>query len=227
MKHFITALALSISALTATAQDIFDNPDNHAHLGVRLSYELACPTDVHYSIANINVLDAGSGFSAGVIYNIPVWKNLFFEPGATLYYNTYSFSNDIISNIGDFDPAFDDLNISGASVRQWGMRLPLIVGYHFDFIPEMRLSFFTGPELTLGFSAKTHLDMGKISGSANAYGSDGFLNRCDVKWRFGVGATFFDHYYAAISGAAGICDVYKDALSMRSNLFDITIGYNF
>ncbi len=225
MKKCITALVLAVSAIGANAQDIFDNPDNHAYFGVRASYELACPTDVERPGSNIKYgqFGNGSGFNVGVIYQLPMYKNLYFEPGANIYYNTYSVSNAGQEELGNFV----GLPLKDASVRKWGVRIPLILGYHFDFISDLRISVFTGPELALGFGGKIHLDMDKMDGSISAFGDDGNFNRCDVKWRFGVGATYKHHYYAAISGAAGICDMYKNEPSMRTNLFNITLGYNF
>lgn len=229
LKTIAAAVLLTAAATTANAQDIFDSPDlNHPYFGVRLSYELSVPTDINYKTTdfgsvNVNGFDAGSGFNLGAVYNIPVWRNLYVEPGVTLYYNTLKINKDYLGTIveGNYD-------FTSASVRQWGLRIPILVGYHFDFIPDLRLSFFTGPELDLGIKSRLHLGVDRFDASASTYGDDGEFNRCDIKWRIGVGATFKDHYYAAISGAPGLCDLAKgSAAKMRKNLFDITLGYNF
>ncbi len=223
MKKILLTLAVIFGCLNAQAYDIFNNKDNHSYFGVRLSYELSAPSDV--TVTNMpdnpkyEYFNPSSGFSAGVIYNMPLWKNLYFEPGLTLYYNTISYKQSLLDN---FSSAND---LESSSIRSFGLRIPILVGYHFDVLPSLQLSLFTGPELTLGFTAKqwdTYKDRSVIT---NAY--DNTANRFDIKWRFGVGAQFLDHYYAAISGAAGMCDQAKGPQSMTVSLFDITLGYNF
>lgn len=231
LRKITSALLLLASASTLFAQDIFNNPDNHSYFGARISYELACPGDVTTSndLTKTAMFGNSSGFSIGGIYNIPVWQNLFFEPGVSLYYNTYSLNRDILS----------DKDIASASVRQWGFRIPLNLGYRFDFTPEVSVSFFTGPELNLSFKGNIHMGIDKYNVTAPAFGKEGYLNRGDIKWRFGVSATLLDRYYIALSGAAGMCNLIRsDFVSinpdgieltqkMHSNLFSLTLGYNF
>lgn len=226
MKKVFITLALAAATVCTQAQDIFDNPDNHAYFGARISYELACPTNISInSYDKKDILNNGSGFAIGGIYNLPLWKNLYFEPGVSIYYNTYSVDKSYVSDelLDDIDRA----NIKGSSVRMWGFRIPLHIGYHFDFTPDISVSVFTGPEIALGLGAHSHTSVDNYTITKGEYGSNGSLNRCDIKWRFGVGATIMNRYYAAISGAPGICDMAKDKPSMHSHLFDITFGYNF
>lgn len=215
-------MAVFFGCLNAHAYDVFDNKDNHPYFGVRLSYELSAPSDVtknNYPNQKYEVFSPSSGFSVGVIYNKPLWKNLYFEPGLTLYYNTVAYSDSYIHEIdGGLLP-------ESASIRSFGFRIPLNVGYHFDVLPSLQISLFTGPELTLGLTAKQWITYKSGSEVTNAY--DEVANRFDIKWRFGVGAQFLDHYYAAISGAAGLCDQAKGPQSMTVGIFDITLGYNF
>lgn len=237
----ITAAA---SALTATAQEeIFDNPDNASRFGVRVNYELACPTNISYiplggAKVSESIFGNGSGFSVEGIYNMPVWKNLYFEPGVGIYYNTFSIDNDLIKS-GMFE------ELTGGSARQWGLRIPLNIGYRFDLLDWLSLSFFTGPEINISFSGRTHFSYDKYSISGPLFGKDGYLNRADIKWRFGVGAIFNQRYTLGISGAVGMCDsaryfptlldkshdidyiVLAADVKMHSNLFTISLGYLF
>ena len=231
----ITAAA---AALTATAQEeIFDNPDNASRFGVRVNYELACPTNISVEGAkgSESIFGNGSGFSVEGIYNMPVWKNLYFEPGVGIYYNTFSVDNELIKS-GLFG------ELTGGSARQWGLRIPLNFGYRFDLLDWLSLSFFTGPEINISFSGRTHFSYDKYSVSGPLFGKDGYLNRADIKWRFGVGAIFNQRYTLGISGAVGMCDSARDFLTladeghgftytpgikMHSNLFTISLGYLF
>lgn len=230
MKLKIIALSLAAAiASAATAQtNIFNSSDNHKYLGVRLSYELACPGDVN--IGDGYKMDAygnSSGFSAGVVYHMPIFYNFYFEPGAMLAYNTYSINRDVV---GGFIPdGLTDI-AKDASVRMWKLRLPLQLGYHFDIMPDLKVSVFTGPEIIVGLKGHNHvtIDSGNdYSVSSGCYGGDGELNRFDLGWRFGVQGTYFDHYTLSFSGAVGICDQMRKAPKMHSNVFDITLGYNF
>lgn len=222
-------MAVIFGCLSAHAYDVFDNKDNHSYFGVRLSYELSAPSDVTLTdFANnpkYDIFAPSSGFSVGVIYNKPLWKNLYFEPGLTLYYNTVAYSDSYINDSFNYIDGGVFEKTESASIRSFGFRIPLNVGYHFDVLPSLQISLFTGPELTLGLTAKQWKTFKSGSEVTNAY--DGVANRFDIKWRFGVGAQFLDHYYAAISGAAGLCDQAKGPQSMTVGLFDITLGYNF
>lgn len=220
MKKFLVALAIAATGMSAQAYDVFDNKDNHAYWGVRVSYELSVPGDVEVdAITKQELYKSSSGVSAGVIYNMPLWKNLYFEPGLNLYYNTLEVNKALVKS--EFPSA------KSASVREFGFRIPLHIGYHFDVIPSLKLSVFTGPEITMGLSGCNHTDFGDFALTHSAYGHNGSMNRFDMQWRFGVGATFLEHYYGAVSGATGICDHLKGPGSMHTSLFDITIGYNF
>lgn len=227
-KAIISLFALVLTAIASNAQDIFNSPGlNYKYFGLRLSYELAAPGDIKTPGTPIKTSLYGnsSGFNLEGVYNIPLWKNLYLQPGVGIYYNTYSINQ---NSLGAYD-------VDNASARQWGFRIPMHVGYNFDFIPDLRIAFFTGPELNVSFRGKTHYGIGQYSVHGPLFGDNGALNRTDVKWRFGVGATIAQKYYVAISGAVGMCDMardYEDASikvkqEMHSNLFDITLGYNF
>lgn len=229
MKKTILIIALLLSAFTGIkAQSVYNNPDNRPRWGVRLGYELACPGDIKFDrLFKGEVLGNGSGFNLGVVYNLPVIYNFYFEPGVTLYYNTYSLNKDFVNAALDEVTETTGLRASSASVRMWGLRLPVIGGYRFDVLDNLGISVFTGPEFALGLSAKSNIKVGSLSLTDSEYGDDGMLNRPDIKWRFGVGATFSDNFHISLSGAVGLCDQAKGDASMHSNLFDITVGYNF
>lgn len=224
MKRFYALLILLISVVSVVKAE--------GRFGVRVSYELACPGDVSLKDAgNLTGLKAdlfgnSSGLNISGVYNIPVFYGFYFEPGLTFAYNTYSINRSLYEAIVDESLGID-APLSSASMRMWDLRIPLMGGYSFQLLPALTLSVFTGPELSLGMSSHSHFKIGSTSITEPGYGSDGFMNRTDVKWRFGVGATFADHFYGGISGAVGLCDRIEGDMSMKSNLFDITIGYNF
>lgn len=233
-KIFLLAFA-AISPLVSFAQhNGMDNNNNKSYFGLRLSIDASIPTDVNYRINNLSLstemFGTGGGVSVGAIYNIPVVANLFIEPGVDLYYHTNSI------NIPNF---FGDENASNTdymsrSLRKFGMRIPVMIGYHYDFDSTLSAAFFTGPVLNIGFSNDYYLttvetDDVKFHYSGSMYDT---MKRANFSWRIGFGVNFFNNYYVGISGDIGMLNMMKnnstkDHIKMHENGFQLTLGYNF
>lgn len=227
-RILISIVGLFATLSSVSAQSIFSSDNNKSGFGVRLSYELACPGDMKITdILKGEFYGNGSGVSFGAVYHMPVFYNFYFEPGVTLAYNTYSMNKELINGVIDLDPELSGLKVNKASVRMWNLRVPIIGGYRFDVLPFLGINLFTGPEIQFGLSAKNHMKISSLNVTEGAYGDDGQFNRMDIKWRIGVGVTLNKHIYGAVSGAVGLCDQARENVKMRSNLFDITVGYNF
>lgn len=213
--------------MTASAQsEIFDSGNNKIYFGARLSLDVTCPTDVSVkdAHASFDVFNPGVGFNIGGVANIPVYANLYFEPGVMLYYHTAKVKEDFL-NLEDNIAGEDEFE--SLSLREFGMQVPLMIGYHFDFKP-VKVLVFTGPEFTIGFSGKEHYTSHvggiKMSGSESMY--DDF-SRGDVAWRFGAGVNY-DAYHFSVSAARGLTNWSKaDGLSLHRTNVSITLGYNF
>jgi hypothetical protein len=233
-KLIIAASLLTASVLGASAQSsILNSPDNHPYLGIRASLDVTCPGDLDANVYKTDIMDNGAGFSLGAVYNVPIVYNLYFEPGVSIYHHTAKVKDKYAQSDG----------YSKISISEWGFEVPLMFGYTFDFNP-FKISVFTGPEFRVGLSGKTkytaYVNNKKMTAKESMYGDDGWFNRGDVSWRFGVGFNY-DHYYLSVSGAAGMCnwinDVYTINLdngistdgkaSMHRNTVSVAIGYNF
>lgn len=228
--------------LGMNAKDVFDNPDNKPYWGVRASFDLSLPSKVmnewngekHY----YDLIGSGPGLSIGAIYNMPIVKNLYFEPGLSLYYNTYKGDLGVYdgASIGKFFNEYDfDVH---NSYRTFGMRIPLNIGYHFDFTDNLNLSVFTGPVLEVGFSCDHYMKWKKqydepwgvieYNWTGSAY-SRKYLNRVNAYWNAGVGLTM-KKYYVGVNGLFGITNIIhkkSDWDSAKMNLFQVSLGYNF
>lgn len=236
MKKLVLLLGAVIAAcsLSVKAQDIsFDSDNNSPFLGVRLGLDISCPTNLKMSnlggtgsSLSIPLFENGAGFDLGVVYNIPLWKNLYFEPGLSIYYNTMG--SDVTTMD---DPETGSPEELSASVRRFGFRIPFQVGYRVDF-SQFSLSAFTGPVLSAGIVGRSHAtlkyDGMKESESENAYGKEGFLNRYDVGWKIGVGAEY-NNFVLQLSGTIGMCNMLDgaDGVKYRDNNVALTVGYNF
>ena len=227
----LTAIAMA-SAFAGSAQTVVNNPGNTSYFGFRASLDIPCPGDVKVGDFKNEIYKNGIGFSAGFIYNIPVVANFYIEPGVSYYYNATGFKDVKIGNINIKDEAMEH-----ASVRQMGVRIPLMFGYHFDFTPDVNLAIFTGPELDVGISSDSYLTsksvgaLPKFHTAPSNYGDHaiGFKrNRVDCSWKFGVGFNFVKNYYVGIEGAVGLADrANGDNISFHENRVGVTLGYNF
>ena len=149
MKRFLLSALVALGVVSASAQSyLVDNPANRAYFGIRVGGEVTCPGKITGGPVGIKFFNNGGGVEFGGIYNIPVVANFYVEPGLKLYYNTYSVKKDWV------DLFQDDIVLDGVSVRKFGIRVPVMAGYHFDFTRDVRLHLFTGPELEVGFSGK-------------------------------------------------------------------------
>lgn len=226
MKKTLLILAAAFTVFGAAAQNrIVNNPDNKAYFGARLSLDAAIPGDVKTGNVSVDALGNGPGISIGAIYNQPIIANFYVEPGLELYYNAVSINQNDVDNVP----------YAHKSLRKFGLRVPVQLGYHFDFSKNFNLSVFTGPVLDVGLSDDYYLTTKEYQGqdkhSSGSVYHKGGLNRVDCKWRIGIGTTFLKNYYVSLSGDIGMCNMINKAskvnTKMHENGFHLTLGYNF
>lgn len=213
MKRTALALtaAIAMSGITSAQNYLVDNPDNAPYFGVRIGVDISSTAGQVYDTYN-----NGAGFTIGAIYNIPVYKNLYFEPGLSLFYNTFGFTVATSDNPDGFLAEVD------GSIRNLGFRIPLNIGYRFDFTDDISVSLFTGPVLNTNLTAKEHF-MDKTTSIM----SNGF-KRFDMQWDFGIAMTYGSHYYVSVSGGIGVTRAYSTPIDhFRRNTCNIAVGYNF
>ena len=216
---------------------VLNNPNNRSYFGLRLSGESSIPGTVGYGNIREKMFDAGAGISVGAIYNQPIVANFYVEPGVEFYYDTQKFNIE--------DDTMQDAHWKSRSTRSFGMRVPVMLGYHFDFSPKWNIAVFTGPVLKVGFSndyyltTETRYDSDGVAYRDHSSGTmydksnpvDLSQRRVDVAWRIGIGTNFLDHYYIGVSGDLGMINQIKSsnngAYTMHNNLFQFTLGYNF
>lgn len=223
MKKIFALICCSLIGVTAlkAQSPIVNNPDNEGFFGVRVSGDIVCPGEVKSGGVSMDMFKVGGGFEAGVVYNLPIVANLYVEPGVKLFYDTYSVKKDILDIYEDY------LDLKSISYRKFGMRIPVQLGYHFDFTEDINVSVFTGPELEIGFVNKCHAKGAGYSESVDAYGDDGSMNRVNVLWNVGAGITY-DRYYFGVTGAIGMCNMIDASnITFHESRVSLTLGYNF
>ena len=235
MKKILLLSICAAMSFTAAAQNkSMDNPDNKAYFGARLSIDTSIPGNVKYTVGSMsfssNVFGTAGGISIGGIYNIPVVANLFIEPGIDLYYHTNAI------NVGNYmgDETMANKDFNNRSLRKFGMRIPVQIGYHFDLPSQTSILIFTGPVLNVGFSNDYYITSREVDGvkwheSGSMYDA---MHRVNFSWRIGGGVTFLKNYYVSLSGDIGMLNMMKNDtdglnVSMHENGFQLTLGYNF
>jgi hypothetical protein len=221
MKKILTAAMLAaISCFSTVAQSsIFNNPDNKSYFGIRVGGDITCPGKVTSGNVGLSVFKNGGGIEFGGIYNVPVVANFYIEPGLKLYYDSYSVSKDWLDQ--------DDVILNSLSIKKFGMRIPVMAGYHFDFTQDLKVSVFTGPELEIGFSAKEHLKGQNISLSESVYGDEGGMNRVNLLWGIGAGITY-QHFYFGVNGGIGMLNMNSESdVKFHESRVTFSVGYNF
>ena len=244
MKKLFTTLAVcALATVSLNAQSLFNNSDNHRHFGAELSLDISCPSDAKAKFnkeqSGVDGLINGAGFSLTAYYHVPIWWNLYAEPGVGIFYHTTGLQDAVIAEMNKNDT--EEHNYTGASLREFGINIPIIIGYHFDFdFINLKARVFTGPVFSVATSGKAKLearfDDRTWMCNESLYDKGG-LNRGNIAWRFGVGVDYKNKYRLSIYGDAGMTnalnDVYTEIdntdvkMKLYRNTFNIALGYNF
>jgi len=217
MGRYIILAILSFVSLFAWAMD--DKPQFNGW-GIRAAVDMNCPGD--WKLGNgddVKLYRNGFGFMVGGVYNLPLNGNLYFEPGVSLFYDTY---------------CYDDLTVDGAggqsvemspSVKKFGLRVPAVFGYRFFVSDRFGFSVYTGPELSYAFSdkvgLKTESDMEDLG---DLLRQD--VRRFDCAWKVGVGFPI-GRWVVGVEGAFGLLDLGKGSVEFHENRVAVCVGYDF
>ncbi len=89
MKKLILLLFFALVCGRASAQDgVFDSSSNRTFVGIRAGFDLTCPSQAAPDRKDLDKYNSGCGGFVGAACNVPLWKNLYFEPGAQFYFDT-------------------------------------------------------------------------------------------------------------------------------------------
>ncbi len=217
-RPFLILIAVVLSTmLNQVNSQTFSEPSGH--WGIRASYNLTVPGKLTLSDdKKEDVYNAGSGFQVGVTRLVPIVSHFYVEPGAMLFFDTYSAKEDKVYLFH---------NGTSASFNKFGLRIPVMLGWHFDFGAKTKLYVFTGPEFEVGFTGKVKYGQPHKDISFDVYSKDGHLRNLSGLWGAGIGVSY-DKYYLGFSGDFGFTNRYNGDpnRSFRENHFMVTIGMN-
>ncbi len=221
-KQLIFIIVLLAISCGAKAQNVADNPIVNdsplSGLSTHLSFELTTPSGSN------GRWSTGGGAALTVSYAYFLNHRWFLSPGIGGFYSTMG---------TDFIPQYD--HIYEGTVKNWGIRVPVLLGCQFKLSPDFRLAIATGPLLNLNLIAKEQaspdFEADPIEPeSINLFGN-GF-HRVDLMWDFYAGLTYKQHYCIGFSAGAGITNVAsmtqgQRRLNIRRNNFAIMLSYTF
>lgn len=235
MAALAAAACLGMSA--QNVQSLGEAPrEGEPYWGLRLGLDLSTLTGNPYQIA--------PGFHVGAVYNYPVtigsFQGLYIEPGASLYFDRWGIDKsdivieDMLPGVEITGQDFPRYKIKSAYMQTWGLRIPVMAGLRFSGSPALNFTLATGPEVSIGFQNKQHLDVKiedmDVNTSQTVYGDYGSMHRADLAWKFALGMNYY-RLHLDIYASLGITDMQKDLPegwdNSRLNRFGVTLGYNF
>lgn len=242
-------LLISISySVSAKGNRILNNPDNKSYWGARLSLNKALPAsvnicDIKYDTYQyFDFFDPGYGVSIGGIFHLPIVANFYFEPGLSFNFSRFHINTNAF--IGDNKELLENGGIlKKNSVIYTSVKLPLVLGYHFDLFKDFNVSLFMGPVINSTFSMKAKIKIETGSGVKETETSlfkpyqsndDDYLRRFYAQWRIGASFNYRQfmigiNFDGDISNMLKVSDYnkqfYRGHFSLSELLFNI--GYNF
>lgn len=223
MKHIIIIFLIYLFCIAAHAESrYFDTlPSDRNHWTVTVGYDASIPGNWKEGKGFYRKFNAGSGINIGVDYMCLIGNNFYFEPGARVFIDNYSFHNHTIGAGTPSEPA----KTYDPPVRKTGFRVPLTAGYKLDIFKRGSLFLSMGPEPIVGFSAHTEVDEEhKKIFEENLYKK--LMRRFDVAWDIRT-AIIIDRFRVDLTGAIGLIDVIKTDAKMHEYRISIGLGYIF
>lgn len=204
-------VAAGLSSVSAQTKPVF---------GARVAMEVTFPGGAGSDF------NTGAGLTAGGVMKVFLPKNFYFEPGLLFTYSGMNAKNYI---------KFDDSYYQGG-VRQYGLRLPLNVGYTIDPGRIWTLDVYTGPWINFNLSASQTLDPNFAAPEPVPDKTVNLMKhgwkRVDAMWGFGLSFTFAKSYHIGLSGGIGLSPLAQygnrdKKVRIHRSVASITLGYNF
>lgn len=192
--------------------------DTQPMWGIRVAIDANIPGKWRGNGRSIKMYKPGAGIVVGGVYNVYMGRNLYFEPGLSAFYDTYSYDDlTVLGNDGVVD--------SDPSVYKLGVRVPLTVGYVFSIGGNVDMSVFTGPELSYAFGGKVKVGDKELLQNIDTtlFGADG-QRRFDCAWKVGVGVPV-NAFTVSVEAAFGLTDMLRTPMSYKEYRVSVGVTY--
>lgn len=211
MKKIILGLALIVMTLSANAQVRFGVKAGMNISTIRVSEGLES--------------DYKPGFHAGVILDMPLSGNFYFNPQLVFSQMGCKQDGEVLAD-GDIKATLNYL------------QLPLDFNYRYPLSDKATLDCIAGPYIALGLSSKTEVDMdgSTISTDKGFFGEDGAYKRFDCGIRVGIGTHIGSHAGLSVCYNLGLSNLIKEDSDMmdipddykeKNGAFQISLSWTF
>ena len=212
LKSVLSFFAILISTLSVAAQ----NPGNSPMWGIRAAIDLNIPGKWHGDAGSVEMFRSGFGGTIGTVCNIGLGHNFYLEPGLSLFCDTYSYK-DLLLTSEEGDPYQTD-----PSLWKLGLRVPVMIGYDISIGNGYLLSIFTGPEASYAFAGEVNFKDKELREEFPLLGKSGMLRRIDCAWKIGAGISF-DLWMVSLDSAIGITDLLKTGMTFHENRISLGV----
>ena len=211
MKKLIIIVGIFLSSLFANAQ-IVEQGENNPTWGISAAFDVNIPGHVRSNAFNDKMFRAGTGGAIGAVCNIYLGHKFYLEPGISLFYDTYSYNDLVITNE-------EGMPIEkNPSVYKAGFRIPVVAGYSFSISDRLSIAPFTGPELSYAFAGDIRFhDKDRLGLEGNLlFGNIGFQRRVECGWKIGI-AFFSGMWSFNIDATIGMTNLMKNGTTFRES----------
>ncbi|MDE6369000.1 MAG: PorT family protein [Muribaculaceae bacterium] len=191
--------------------------------GMKANIGMLFPSNWRANGSSFKMYNHGVDFQVGGVANIYLGRGFYFEPGVSLFYDTYKYSDlSILGESGSFS--------INPAIHKFGVRVPLVFGYSIGLSDTYNMSVFTGPQI--GYALWGDLTTKYPYGyNGDEFPTDLFgvhgQRRFDFGWRIGTGFPVHDNLVVSLEGEIGISNMLKHDISFRENRFTIGLTYYF
>ena len=221
MKKLFIMFCVLMSSLFLKAQ-IIEQGEHNPMWGVRAAFDVNIPGHVRSNVFNDKTFRAGTGGAIGAVCNIYLGQQFYLEPGVTLFYDTYSYNDLVITNEEGIPVE------KNPAVYKAGFRIPVVAGYSFSISDRLSVAPFTGPELSYAFAGdiKVH-DKESLDIHGNLlFGEIGSQRRFECGWKIGV-AFFSGMWSFNIDATIGMTNLMKNGTTFRENRATVNVTRYF
>ncbi|MDE6753370.1 MAG: PorT family protein [Muribaculaceae bacterium] len=225
----VSAITFACISFSAYASDFFNTEptDKLFNLGLRLGVNASNKTFSHDYFREWNVNSWGTGFDAGVIFNINLRQYLTIQPGFFFESRSghYSYIQSYINPAGEED-YFTQLGKS----RAYYFNIPIMASIRFNLASSLKWLVEAGPYFQLKLHASDNEKIEVLTQSSSGDLTEGLASTksVDAGLKFGTGLLISDHYSFSIHYLAGGRDVWKAPYNGgRNKAWTFTLGYDF
>lgn len=217
MKKAVHLLTFIICFLSASLNSYADEEKVY-QWEAKAGFDLNVPSKWKAGDFTDKMYKPGMGFYFGGACHINLPYDLFITPELDFFYDSYAFHNLIITN--DKGETVD----KNPAQYKYGIRIPVVVGYHFQCTEKFAIEFFTGPEFRWAIGGK--IDSPYIKGSIYDPLFKDFHRHCDLAWKAGFGFPI-KHFVINFDAVIGLTDIIKGKPSMHENGISLGVAYRF